>query len=1044
MNLILAIIFSILFGFIFWFIGHIAKKLLNLKEDNHLLDHLINIAIGSTGFLTLTNFISFVLRDFNLGLIISFLFVFLVIGWQFKEFSQIVSYLVANCKTISADIKKGTNKYFWILFGVINFTYGLIAFSTTKINRFGLVDMHVYNVNQLIAGTYPPKYSFLPNLTQKYHYGADIFTALISKFSNLHPEISMDILTLIFLNLSLLAFYGLTMKFIGSKETNKYIVPGAAFLAWGPITSLFNKNPGETIPQNLLEKIIYLSQLKLTDAANWSGAVINWFFDPPTGFSIFFFLILLYLLCRFFNGERELKFIALISVLLSSFVILDITKFILISFGMILYLLFTSIDFIAENSSFDKFDRTKQLTWLKNLGLFFLIVIILSVINQNWFNWSNKEISLISFYKLGTINFNPNLTIKPNLILLLIYGFGFYQAWKLKQTWVSFLIPFFAAGLIIPFLGNFPMAATSKIMLSANLLGAFTLPYTLDFLHKKLELDTNTNKLKAFYSLTCIILTTSTLMFLFFGDKNPILRLENGKLHYIGIQKLLFSDDPHQEESLFIKELKRRNIKDKAIITEPIYGELFSTNTGLYNLNLPNDLPNIPIKKEIMELSRKNYHDSLLLEKKFLTEQKVNWLYITQPIFMSLSPQTRTVLLDSYLNNGAKLALSNQKTEDPSNLKELYELTPKLFSTLLSESNFNLQNKFLKSFKKSKDHPLYLKEIALCPYLGSYNAMSNDFNGDMIADLAFFDPANHKWIIVNSRDGTEEEIDLNQNILQNYNGTDYLLPVPSDYDGDSKTDIALFNKTNSRWLILNSSDSIINSSKTWCWGAGEIPLAADIDGDLKADPTCYNYFENRFPSIVSSFNYTYRDSSFNGIPSDIPTLSDIDGDKKDDYIVYRTSQHRFYVYLSTKNYNNPIQVTLGEESSRVVPEDYDGDGKVDLATWTPKGGKWEIAYAKDFLVGNNNAVNTTEPFIGCGVPQNTNDNNIIVCSTFTKKLGGSGNIPIPADYDGDRKADIAIYSPKSSKAIILLSTGGRKDIDLSKYKNLIPANFIGI
>ena len=194
MLLILALIITLILGFIFWFIGQITTKQLKINEGNYLLKQLINIGIGASGVLIVVNLISFILKDFNWGLIITFLLIFIVIGWQFKELLEIINYLKSNSKTILSNIRQNTDKYFWILIGIINFVYALVAFSTIKLDRFGLNNSHVYNVNQLVAGTYPPKYSFAPNLAQKYHYGADILGALLSKFSGCHPEISLDIL----------------------------------------------------------------------------------------------------------------------------------------------------------------------------------------------------------------------------------------------------------------------------------------------------------------------------------------------------------------------------------------------------------------------------------------------------------------------------------------------------------------------------------------------------------------------------------------------------------------------------------------------------------------------------------------------------------------------------------------------------------------------------------------------------------------------------------------------------------------------------------
>lgn len=118
------------------------------------------------------------------------------------------------------------------------------------------------------------------------------------------------------------------------------------------------------------------------------------------------------------------------------------------------------------------------------------------------------------------------------------------------------------------------------------------------------------------------------------------------------------------------------------------------------------------------------------------------------------------------------------------------------------------------------------------PYTG-------DFDGDRKYDLGLYrlnDPANS---------GSNTHYILESNFAYGFflrvafgAATDKL--VPADYDGDGKTDIAVYRPSTGEWHIQRSSITVGSPLQVVTFGAaGDIPQPADFDGDKKADEAVF-------------------------------------------------------------------------------------------------------------------------------------------------------------------------------------------------------------
>ncbi len=272
-----------------------------------------------------------------------------------------------------------------------------------------------------------------------------------------------------------------------------------------------------------------------------------------------------------------------------------------------------------------------------------------------------------------------------------------------------------------------------------------------------------------------------------------------------------------------------------------------------------------------------------------------------------------------------------------------------------------------------------------------------DFDGDGKTDIAVFRPSTNAWFITRSSDGVT---------TGQFFGASGDRLVAGYYDTDNKADLAVWRPATGTWHILNSSDNSITNQP---WGTnGDIPLVGDYDGDGRTDFSVYRPSDNTFYVRRSSDNG--NGALTWGQAGDTPVVGDWDGDGKTDYAVFRPGDTKWYVRQSSTS--TLFVQQYGQSGDKLVSGDYDGDGMTNYAVFRPSNNFWFT--------------------------------NLIIQSNYgATSWGASGDTVVPGDYDGDGKSDLAVFRPSDNTWYILRSTGGSLAVPFGTTGDVaIPSSYI--
>jgi hypothetical protein len=222
---------------------------------------------------------------------------------------------------------------------------------------------------------------------------------------------------------------------------------------------------------------------------------------------------------------------------------------------------------------------------------------------------------------------------------------------------------------------------------------------------------------------------------------------------------------------------------------------------------------------------------------------------------------------------------------------------------------------------------------------------------------------------------------------------------------------------------------------------GQLGVArpVDYDGDGRMDLSVLR-FPNVAPPGVAAITYWNQNSTsgnqaigpFGDANTDFPTPGDYDGDGRGDLALYRAgaavgAQSVFYVLRSSDN--TAFAFSFGLNGDQAICRDFDGDGRTDFAVFR----RGAVAGAQAFW----------------WIRQSSTGTDRVVQWGTTGNGTTSFDTPVPGDYDGDGKFDIAVYrfglTPANNYIILRSSDGAGQYVQWANFQTdyILPGDYDG-
>ncbi|MBI3985281.1 MAG: M6 family metalloprotease domain-containing protein [Lentisphaerae bacterium] len=261
-------------------------------------------------------------------------------------------------------------------------------------------------------------------------------------------------------------------------------------------------------------------------------------------------------------------------------------------------------------------------------------------------------------------------------------------------------------------------------------------------------------------------------------------------------------------------------------------------------------------------------------------------------------------------------------------------------------------------------------------------APQGDYDGDGRSDLAIFDSNTGFWYIRAVSGAT-----IAWAVQWGWPGA---APVGGDYDGDGTLDMAVFDGNTGYWYIRTVAGATLAWAMQWGW-PGAAPVGGDYDGDGRSDLAIFDQMTgNWYIRTVSGTIFAWATPW--GWPGAETVSGDYDGDRLSDLAVFDQNTGAWFI-RTVSGTTLAWAVQWGWPGAVPVNGDYDGDGLDDLGIFDSNTGYWYVRSIAGAILA------------------------------WEIQWGWPGAVAVAGDYDGDGIGDLAIFDQMTGNWYIRTVSG---------------------